>query len=265
MADGEAEMQEENNVDVAETDPVVADAEDLGLDISEEGNGGLFKKIVREGTGKHTAPEGSEVCVHYVGKLTDGTEFDSSRNRNETFKFKLGQGSVIKGWDTGVKTMKKGEVAVLTCSPDYGYGEIGSPPKIPKNARLVFEIELFDWKGESVTDVDDLVTKVVLRKGTGFLSPNYKAEVKVHMVGSYEERVFDDREITFIVGEGINQGIIEGVELAVEKMKQGEQAEITVEPKYGYGSEGSEEFGIPPNATLTYEIELIEFTKVIIQ
>ena len=90
----------------------------------------------------------------------------------------LDLGSVIKGWDTGVKTMKKGEVAILTCSPDYGYGEIGSPPKIPPNSRLVFEIELFYWKGESVTDVDDGVTKVVLQKGTGYQTPNRKAEVE---------------------------------------------------------------------------------------
>ena len=97
MADEEVqeiEMQQFNDMDVAQTDPVDEDAEDVGEDISDDGNGGLYKKIVREGSGKQTAPEGSEVFVHYVGKLTDGTVFDSSRERNETFKFKLGQGNI---------------------------------------------------------------------------------------------------------------------------------------------------------------------------
>ena len=77
--------------------------------------------------------------------------------------------------------------------------------------------------------------------------------------------MFDDRELTFIVGEGEDHGIVEGVELALEKMKKGEKAEITVEPKYGYGEEGSEEYSIPANATLQYEIDLIDFKKVIIE
>ena len=57
-------------------------------------------------------------------------------------------GSVIKAWDIGVATMKRGEIAVLTCKSDYAYGDSGSPPKIPPGATLVFEVELFDWRGE---------------------------------------------------------------------------------------------------------------------
>ena len=72
--------------------------------------------------------------------------------------------------------MKKGELAILTCSPEYGYGEKGSPPKIPPNSKLVFEVEVFGWKGENVTD-DEGVTKVQLQKGLGYQSPNEKAEM----------------------------------------------------------------------------------------
>ena len=57
-------------------------------------------------------------------------------------------GTVIKAWDIGVASMKRGELAVLLCKPEYAYGQAGSPPKIPASATLVFEVELFDWKGE---------------------------------------------------------------------------------------------------------------------
>lgn len=63
--------------------------------------------------------------VHYTGRLLDGTVFDSSKKRNEPFVFKIGAGQVIKGWDQGVATMKVGEHAILTCSPEFAYGARG--------------------------------------------------------------------------------------------------------------------------------------------
>lgn len=73
--------------------------------------------------------------------------------------------------------MKKGELAVLTCSPEYGYGESGSPPKIPPNATLKFEVEVIDWKATDVTD-DGGVKMVVVKKGDGYEKPNDQAELK---------------------------------------------------------------------------------------
>ncbi|MCW7482784.1 FKBP-type peptidyl-prolyl cis-trans isomerase [Leptospira kanakyensis] len=84
---------------------------------------------------------GSYVTVHYVGKLTNGTKFDSSRDRNRPFEFNLGAGEVVKGWDKGIKGMRVGGKRKLIIPPELGYGSktVGS---IPANSTLVFEVEL---------------------------------------------------------------------------------------------------------------------------
>lgn len=90
------------------------------------------------------AAAGHTMLVHYVGTLTDGTKFDSSRDRKDFFTFKLGEGQVIKGWDEGLVGMQDGEIRKLTVPAHLGYGEKGVPGLIPPNATLVFEIELLE-------------------------------------------------------------------------------------------------------------------------
>jgi len=103
---------------------------------------GVEVQTIKEGDGSTFPKTGQTVVVHYTGTLTDGTKFDSSRDRGKPFKFKIGKGEVIRGWDDGVAQMSVGQRAKLTCSPDYAYGSKGHPGIIPPNSTLVFDVEL---------------------------------------------------------------------------------------------------------------------------
>ncbi|WCJ37932.1 FK506-binding protein 2 [Euphorbia peplus] len=98
------------------------------------------------------AHKGDRVKVHYRGKLTDGTVFDSSFERGDPIEFELGSGQVIKGWDQGLLGMCVGEKRKLKIPAKLGYGEQGSPPKIPGGATLVFDTELVAVNGKPSSD-----------------------------------------------------------------------------------------------------------------
>jgi FK506-binding protein 1 len=103
---------------------------------------GVTIETLKPGDGQTFPQRGETVSVHYVGTLTDGTKFDSSRDRGQAFRFKLGMGQVIRGWDEGVAKLSVGQVANLTCTADYAYGDRGYPGLIPPKSTLVFEVEL---------------------------------------------------------------------------------------------------------------------------
>ncbi len=106
----------------------------------------LKKEDLKVGNGAEAVP-GKTVQVHYTGTLTDGTKFDSSRDRNEPYEFVLGAGNVIKGWDEGIKGMREGGHRKLTVPPKLGYGADDAPGgKIPPNSILVFDLELVKVK-----------------------------------------------------------------------------------------------------------------------
>ncbi len=103
---------------------------------------GLQYQVLKEGQGDMKAKVGQTVWVLYTGWLTDGKKFDSSVDPKSPFRFILGVGQVIPGWDEGVEGMKVGEKRKLTIPSDLGYGDKGMPPVIPPKATLVFDVEL---------------------------------------------------------------------------------------------------------------------------
>lgn len=103
---------------------------------------GLVTQVLREGTGD-AAKAGDKVSVHYVGSLTDGGVFDSSRARDVPFAFWVGEHQVIAGWDDGLLGMREGELRKLTIPAELAYGS-EAKPGIPPNSTLVFEVELLD-------------------------------------------------------------------------------------------------------------------------
>ena len=107
---------------------------------------GLKIEDLEEGNGE-TAEAGMAVTVHYTGWLENGNKFDSSLDRDDPFRFNLGRGMVIRGWDEGVAGMKVGGKRKLTIPAHLGYGTAGAGGVIPPNATLIFEVELLGVDG----------------------------------------------------------------------------------------------------------------------
>jgi FKBP-type peptidyl-prolyl cis-trans isomerase len=134
----------------AEAPPAEAPAAEAPAEPAPEAKGEKTEDVtklkiedIKKGTGA-TAEKDKLVTVHYTGWLTDGTKFDSSKDRGEPFMFPLGAGQVIPGWDEGVQGMKVGGIRKLIIPPDMGYGDQGAGDTIPPGATLVFEVELLD-------------------------------------------------------------------------------------------------------------------------
>jgi len=133
------------NEGTPELSPVDADVIRHKYPNAQHSRTGLLHVLRAPGTGE-TPRIGDEVIAHYDGRLLDGTPFDSSYTRGVPFTFRLGTGSVIKGWDEAFLLMKKGEKRTLIVPYWLAYGIEGRPPTIPPRATLVFEVELIDYR-----------------------------------------------------------------------------------------------------------------------
>eukprot|EP00850_Spirogloea_muscicola_P008586 SM000046S16367 [mRNA] locus=s46:281774:287440:+ [translate_table: standard] len=230
-------------------------------------DGGVKKLLVKAGEGWEKPDSGDDVSVHYTGTLLDGTKFDSSVDRGQPFTFKLGQGQVIKGWDKGVATMKKGEKATFTIAPQYAYGEAGSPPTIPANATLKFDVELLSWT--SVKDItgDGGLVKTIVTEGKAWQMPKDDDQVTI----KYEAKLPDGTVIAKSPEEGqefyVKDGhLFPGIARALKTMHKGEEVLLTVRSDYAFGEAGKEAtdggVAVPPNATIMVDLELVSWNVV---
>ncbi|KAE8699558.1 70 kDa peptidyl-prolyl isomerase [Hibiscus syriacus] len=233
------------HIDLPDEAPIMKVGEE-----KEIGKQGLKKKLVKEGEGWDNPESGDEVEVHYTGTLLDGTKFDSSRDRGTTFKFTLGQVGNSSDW---YKTMKKGENAIFTIPPELAYGEPGSPPTIPPNATLKFDVELLSWS--SVKDIckDGGLFKKILTEGEKWENPKDLDEVLVNYEAKLEDGTVvskaDGKEFTVKDGH-----FCPALAKAVKTMKKGRR----MKGKPAAGVEGA----VPPNATLQITLELISWKTV---
>lgn len=181
------------------------------IDVSIAQDGGVTKKILEAAPdgAPGPPPNGNEVEAHYTGTLvSDGSKFDSSRDRGKTFKFTIGQGQVIKGWDEGFASMKVGEKAILKVRYDYAYGETGSPPTIPAKADLFFDVELLGFKEKQKEKwqmtPEERLDEAEKLKASG--TEQFKGKAFAHAASKYEEAAL------FAVDEGIEGNAIPAAE-----------------------------------------------------
>jgi peptidylprolyl isomerase len=228
---------------------------------------GLQYRDIEEGKGDK--PKDEEVCVvHYTGWLwvndAKGKKFDSSKDRGVPFAFPLGQHKVIAGWDEGVASMKVGGKRELIIPPKLGYGAREIPGVIPANSTLFFEVELLDKFNKTETGLQYRDTKV----GTGE-TPKAGQTCVMHYTGWLwhnpgKGKKFDSSRdngpppngtpFPFRLGA---REVIAGWDEGVASMKVGGKRELIIPPNLGYGATGSSGV-IPPNATLYFEVELVE-------
>jgi len=230
---------------------------------------GLEYIITEKGRGEK-ATAGSRVKVHYTGKLEDGTKFDSSLDRGESFTFELGAGQVIKGWDEGIALMYVGDKAIFRIPPQLGYGERGAGGVIPPNATLIFEVELleliqaikvekFDTKDKVSSKTASGLKFILVEEGNGIKAAAGNT-VSVHYSGYLEDGTMFDSSVKrnqpfkFVLGMG---KVIKGWDEGIALMKEGDKVRLIIPANLGYGERGAGGV-IPPNATLIFDVELLE-------
>lgn len=242
------------------------------IDLSPQRTGDVIKTVVHLGYGTDYPNEGDKCEVNYIGyfgPIEDNNVFDSSENDGKTFVFEVARGKVVRGFELAINTMTVGERAIVTMHPDFAFGRGGKPPDIPANTWVTFDTEIVSILEEDYSkEQDRSMTKKTLRRGTGWTYPNTGGMVDIHIKGWYhhnnEIQVFEDRDVSFPMGEGINPdyNVPKYIEYFVKDMKKTEISRFRVAAKHCYGDRGCPRLKIPPNKDLTFVLTQKNFERV---
>jgi peptidylprolyl isomerase len=217
------------------------------------------------------AAESDFITVHYKGMLSSGEVFEDSRDIGQPATFQLGVGMLIDGWDIGLQGMRVGGQRRIIIQPELAYGEQGAGDVIPPDEVLTFEIELLQVRKMPVSweyDEADVQTTetglqyVVMEQGSGD-KPESGDRIRVNYSGYLEDgELFDssfirDAPFEFTVGVG---AVIQGWDQGLLDMRPGEKRKLIIPASLGYGERGIGNV-IPPNATLYFDVELVEIIE----
>ncbi len=235
---------------------------------------GLKYKITEKGRGIK-AEAGDKVSLHYTGKLTNDTVFDSSYPRKQPFTFTLGKDPVIKGWVEGVALLHQGDKATFIIPPELGY-EARSTGKIPANSTLIFDVDLINvQKAVKITAYDTTgIESKTTETGLKYFEINNKkgkqatkgSRVSVHYTGYLKDgKIFDSsvqKGEPIKIELGANQ-VIKGWDEGLSLMSKGDKFRLIIPYQLAFGEKGRPPV-IPEKAELTFDVELIDVLPPII-
>ena len=232
---------------------------------------GLMLTVFEINKNAPKADSGDFISVHYVGKLADGTEFDASYNRQQPIAFTLGVGKVIKGWDEGLQYLHVGDSASFVIPPEIGYGA-RDKGNIPPNSTLYFTVKVVDLKQAvkpydvsklDTVKLDSGLSYIIVAKGKGDgIQVGEKAFLQYS--GYFTDgKKFDSshdnggKSFDFILGR---HRVIDGWELGLIGMKEGEKRRLNVPYALAYGENGRQP--IPPKSDLVFDIEMEKIERI---
>ncbi|XP_047328107.1 peptidyl-prolyl cis-trans isomerase FKBP62-like [Impatiens glandulifera] len=233
-------------------------------------DGGIIKRIMQKGENSSPPSDLDEVLVNYQVMLED--DLLAMKTPEGGVEFHLKDGHLCPALSKVIKTMRRGEKVNLVIQPQYAFGESGYDSKdrsvtVPPNCVLKIDLELISYKPVIDVTGDSKVLKKILEEGHGIDTAKENAFVSVRYIAMlengtvFEKRGFDgEGPLEFITEE---EQVIDGLDRAVATMKKGEKALLTINPEYGFGNvQVKRDLAIiPPNSTVIYEIEMVDFFK----
>ncbi|XP_024532699.1 peptidyl-prolyl cis-trans isomerase PASTICCINO1 [Selaginella moellendorffii] len=231
--------------------------------------GGLMKAVVRPGAGDNPQ-SGNQVIFHCTTRTSEGVIVESTRpelgGSGEPIKLVLGKSKMIRGWEEGLLTVPKGEIAMLKILPEFHYGDPDCPVSaredFPKHEILIFEIEMLEIRPVKVITDDFGVLKQVLREGEGFETAREPYEIKVWITGSVNGEVFfshtKGNPFEFCFGK---KEVPVGLEKGIGTMTKGEKAIVYVTTQYLTPSSAIPDLPVT-SGEVAFEVEVVQIIQV---